>query len=61
MDLRCFGLRPRTWLHELRYAPRDYVLIGFSVLLLVGSALIRTLLRVGDFWVPEAVLRLFGF
>jgi len=61
MDLRCFGLRPRTWLHELRYAPRDYVLIAVSAALLGGSILVRTLLRVGDFWVPDAVLRLFGF
>ncbi len=61
MDLRCFGLRPRTWLQELRYTPRDYALIMFSALLLVGSILIRTLWRVGDFWVPDAVLRLFGF
>lgn len=61
MDLRCFGLRPRTWLQELRYTLRDYALMAFSGLLLVGSILIRTLLRVGDFWVPDAVLRLFGF
>lgn len=61
MDLRCFGLRPRTWLHELRYTLRDGVLIAFSGVLLVGSTLIRALLRVGDFWVPDAVLRLFGF
>ncbi|MGB9775166.1 MAG: energy-coupling factor transporter transmembrane component T family protein [Anaerolineae bacterium] len=61
MDLRCFGLRPRTWLQELRYTPRDYVLIVFSALLLVGSILIRTLWRVGDFWMPDLVLRLFGF
>ncbi len=61
MDLRCFGLRPRTWLHELRYTPRDYVLISFSGALLVGSILVRALLRAGDFWVPDAVLRLFGF
>ncbi|MBC7344150.1 MAG: energy-coupling factor transporter transmembrane protein EcfT, partial [Clostridia bacterium] len=61
MDLRCFGLRPRTWLQELRYAPRDYALMAFSVAVLVSSILVRSLLRVGDFWVPEAVLRLFGF
>lgn len=36
-------------------------LIAFSGVWLVGSTLIRALLRVGDFWVPDAVLRLFGF
>ncbi len=61
MDLRCFGLRPRTWLQELRYTPRDYALIAFSVAVLVGSTLARALLRVGDFWVPDVVLRFFGF
>lgn len=61
MDLRCFGLRRRTWLHELRYAPRDIALIAFSGILLVGSTLIRTLLGIGDFWVPDLLLRLFGF
>lgn len=61
MDLRCFGLRPRTWLHELQYSRRDYALIAFSGVLLIGSILIRTLSGVGSFWMPEAILRLFGF
>ncbi len=61
MDLRCFGLRPRTWIHELRYAPRDYALIAFSVLLLVASTFVRIGLGIGGFWVPDLVLRWFGF
>lgn len=61
MDLRCFGLRPRTWIHELRYAPRDYALIAFSLLLLVGSTSVRFVWGLGGFWVPAQVLRWFGF
>lgn len=61
MDLRCFGLRPRTWIHELRYAPRDYALIAFSVLLLGLSILVRARWGLGGFWVPPMVLQWFGF
>lgn len=61
MDLRCFGLRPRTWIHELRYTPRDYALIAFSLLLLVGSTFVRLVWGLGGFWVPDQVLRWFGF
>jgi len=56
MDLRCFGLRPRTWIQTLRYQPRDYVLIGFSVFMLVGSLIIRHGLGVGDFWAPDWII-----
>ncbi|MCX8068502.1 MAG: energy-coupling factor transporter transmembrane protein EcfT [Anaerolineae bacterium] len=61
MDLRCFGLRRRTWIHELRYAPRDYALIAFSVVLLAASILVRVQWGLGGFWVPPLVLRWFGF
>jgi energy-coupling factor transport system permease protein len=52
MDLRCFGQRPRTWLYELEYAPRDYILIAFSILVLLGGLVIRYALHIGGFWVP---------
>lgn len=61
MDLRCFGLRKRTWLHKLEYQPRDYVLIALGVLILAGSTFVNLGLGLGDFWVPEWALRLFGF
>ncbi len=61
MDLRCFGLRPRTWLHELRYAPRDYALIAFSALLLGASTFVRLRWGLGGFWVPPQVLQWLGF
>nr|HID14804.1 energy-coupling factor transporter transmembrane protein EcfT [Anaerolineae bacterium] len=61
MDLRCFGLRKRTWVHKLEYKPRDYVLIALGVLILAGSTFVNVGLGLGDFWVPEWVLKLFGF
>jgi len=61
MDLRCFGLRKRTWIHKLEYRPRDYVLIGLSVLILTGSTFANLGLGLGNFWMPGWALRLFGF
>ena len=51
MDLRAFGNRPRTWLRELKYAPRDYLLIALSVLMLVASVA-ASLLGIGGLWLP---------
>jgi energy-coupling factor transport system permease protein len=59
MDMRAFGVGPRTWLQELHYRRRDYVLIGFGVVLLLTS-LGASLLGLGKFWVPEIFLRLVG-
>jgi energy-coupling factor transport system permease protein len=52
MDLRCFGLRPRTWILELKYRWFDFALIGFGVFLLVGSLVLRYALGIGEFWIP---------
>jgi energy-coupling factor transport system permease protein len=59
MDLRAFGVGPRTWLEELHYRTRDRVLIAFGILLLVTS-LAALFLGYGGFWVPEALIRLVG-
>ena len=57
MDLRAFGIGPRTWLEQLHYHTRDWLLIAFGVAMLVaGFVLIFT--GHGGFWVPEALLRL---
>jgi energy-coupling factor transport system permease protein len=53
MDLRAFGVKPRTWLEQLVYRRRDRVLIALGVLLLVTSIALATI-GVGDFWVPAA-------
>lgn len=52
MDLRCFGLRPRTWIQTLQYQWFDYLLIGLGVFLLVGSLILRYIFHTGDFWFP---------
>ena len=61
MDLRCFGLRKRTWFQKLVYQRRDYILIGISILILAGSTFVDKVIGIGDFWMPEWALRLFGF
>jgi len=54
MDLRAFGVRPRTWLEELHYRPRDRALmIAGAAMLVVSLAL--AYLGFGSFWVPEAL------
>jgi len=59
MDLRAFGTGPRTWLEELKYETRDYLLIAFSLLLLVG-ALVLNILDIGELWVPVWLQQLAG-
>lgn len=56
MDLRCFGLRPRTWIQQLHYQWFDYALIAFGVVLLIGSLILRHVYGIGDFWVPAWLL-----
>ena len=52
MDLRCFGLRPRTWIQRLSYRRADLAVIGLGILLLAGSLVVRNVLGLGDFWIP---------
>ena len=59
MDLRAFGVGPRTWLEELHYRKRDRILIGFGLVILVASIGL-SLFSFGKFWVPEFFLRLVG-
>jgi len=59
MDLRAFGVGPRTWLEQLRYRRRDYVLILFGILLLCFS-LAFVLKGFGSFWIPPSLFRLAG-
>lgn len=56
MDLRCFGIQQRTWVHELHYNRRDYVLIGVGALILVASILVPIVFKVGTFWLPAWAL-----
>ncbi len=59
MDLRAFGVRPRTWLRELHYERRDYVFMGLGVTILVASIILR-LMGYGAFWAPDWIYHLTG-
>jgi len=51
MDLRAFGVGPRTWLDTLEYHRRDRILIVFSILFFV-AALFLSFFSFGKLWVP---------
>jgi len=53
MDLRAFGTAPRTWLKDLKYAPRDYAMIGLGVVLFVACCVLKWGFGIGGFFVPE--------
>lgn len=55
MDLRAFGIGPRTWLEKLTYRKRDRLLMALGVLIFLTS-LALSLLGVGQFWVPAFLL-----
>jgi len=56
MDLRAFGIGPRTWLEQLHYRRRDYVLIALAVLLLIVSMALALFGGYGRLWVPDWAL-----
>ena len=59
MDLRAFGVGPRTWFVQLTYVLRDRVLIALGVLIFVAS-LGAGLAGFGRFWVPPELISLVG-
>jgi energy-coupling factor transport system permease protein len=59
MDLRAFGVGPRTWLEQLTYRLSDRLLIGFGVGIFVASLAVG-FLGLGQFWVPEELFRFAG-
>jgi energy-coupling factor transport system permease protein len=59
MDLRAFGVGPRTWLTKLTYRRRDRILTALGVLILIVSITLG-LLGLGKFWVPPELIRLAG-
>ncbi len=59
MDLRAFGIGPRTWLQNLIYKFKDRVLIGVGLTILLFS-LALSVLGQGTFWVPPGLLALVG-
>jgi len=59
MDLRAFGVGPRTWLDQLTYHCRDRILVAVGVLILLVSLGVG-FFGLGGFWVPPALLKLAG-
>lgn len=59
MDLMAFGTAPRTWLKDLHYAPRDYAMIGFGVIILVTCCALKWGFGIGGFFVPDFFTNLF--
>ena len=59
MDLRAFGTAPRTWLKELHYARRDYLMIAFGVAIFLTCCVLKWGFGIGGFFVPEFFARLF--
>jgi energy-coupling factor transport system permease protein len=59
MDLRAFGVGPRTWLDQLTYERHDRILIAFGILILLISFTVG-FLGYGNFWVPPALIKLVG-
>ena len=59
MDLRAFGIGPRTWLQKLDYKTRDRILIGVGLAILLVSLALGTL-GLGGFWVPPELIALTG-
>ena len=56
MDLRCFGIGPRTWVHKLRYQKRDLALICAGVAVFVGALLLNYFVWKWRLWVPPFLL-----
>lgn len=56
MDLRCFGLRPRTWIQQTIYHRYDFALIAFAVAMLLASIILLNVVHIGGFWVPPFIL-----
>lgn len=59
MDLRAFGTTGRTWLKELHYALRDYLMIGLGVAILIACCVLQWVYGIGDFIVPDFFTKLF--
>lgn len=55
MDLRAFGIGPRTWLEQLHFRRRDYILISFGALVVLAS-LSLSLFGFGKFWIPAFLM-----
>ena len=53
MDLRCFGIKERTWIEELTYRQRDYIWMGIGAIIFIASLILNWGFDAGEFWIPE--------
>lgn len=58
MDLRCFGLRKRTWVDALTYQNRDKILMATCLLIFIAGLVVRYGFGIGNFWIPDWFLNL---
>jgi len=58
MDLRAFGTAPRTWLKDLHYAPRDYVILAFGAAIFIACCVLKWGYGIGGFFVPDFFTKL---
>jgi energy-coupling factor transport system permease protein len=58
MDLRAFGTAPRAWLKDLKYARRDYWILGLGVAIFITCCVLKWGFGIGGFFVPEFFTRL---
>lgn len=58
MDLRAFGVGPRTWLPQLTYRTVDKLLVAFSFGALLAAMVGRLAGGAGTVWVPQLLLGL---
>lgn len=56
MDLRGFGIGPRTWLPQLTYHTADWIYMGIGVLF-VAASIVAKRAGFGGLWVPPWLLR----
>jgi energy-coupling factor transport system permease protein len=52
MDLRCFGIKPRTWLEKTDFRKRDVALMVFTGIMLIASFIMSMAFHFGAFWMP---------
>lgn len=61
MDLRAFNTHKRTWIKQLYYAPRDYLMLGLAAAIFIGCCLLKWVFGIGEFFVPDFFYALLGY
>lgn len=56
MDLRCFGLRQRSWVFESKFRWYDFLLVALALLIFASALYLKYALKIGAFWTPASIL-----